>query len=59
MSSSLLQTEKTSPFCARKCFMSSVYVWCGLFIALIVVFVVLGIELTPTLILGERILLSC
>lgn len=30
----------------------------GLFIALIVVFVLLGIELTPTLILGERILLS-
>lgn len=56
MSSFLLQTEKTSPFCARKCFMS---VCVGLFIALIVVFVLLGIELTPTFILGERILLSC
>lgn len=33
MSSSLLQIEKTSPFCARKCFMS-VCVVCGGYLSL-------------------------
>lgn len=58
--SSSLQTEKISPSCARKCFgegegkreRESVV---AVFIALMILFVVLGIELIPALIPGERL----